>query len=233
MPSSQLILAIALASTIGGVSADGHMVSVQKYADSGCMVPEVGSTEIIPKEVDTCVVHPLLPQNSLMWACKGEEGGMEEGPMFLNMHDDSMCGVAPRWHLEFQPDDVRRLKEGLCTWVWYHEVGDGWESHGEMYLKATSPLPDLKTCQDAMGGGEKDMTCGEVKEMYKHSECCGNPNKPFEDHRRLQAFKTNGHDALVAKVRQALSNAHAAGGAAEAKKLADKIRKQAQSWIHA
>jgi len=228
MPSLQLILAIAL--SIGGVSADGHMERVQEYEDDGCMVPLMGEAgpqyQIIPKEVDLCNVHPQFPQGSLMWACKGEEGGMEEGPMVLTMHMDTMCGVASPSYIKFETDQLRRLKEGLCAAV---EVHDDADMMHMSFIKAAGPLPDLETCQDVKGGGEKDMTCGEVKEMYKHNECCGNPSKPFEDHRRLQAFKSNGHDALVAKVRQALSNAHATGGAAEAKKLAEKIR----SLIHA
>jgi len=226
MSSSQLLLAMALASSIGGVSADGHLTRVMEFEDDQCTVPSIKEDEpvylIIPKEVDSCEIHPEHPDHSLMWACKGEDGGMEEGPMVLNLHEDGMCGVKPEWFAVLETDEVRSLKAGKCAMAVEYKNGEMigvayWEARGAAGGLA---LPDLQTCQDATGA----RTCGEVKMMYKSNECCGNPTKPFEGGRRLQAFKTNDHDALVAKVRQALKNAYATGGAANAKKLADKIR---------
>jgi len=224
MSSSQLLLAMALASSIGGVSADGHLTRVLEYVDDQCTVPAMKGSEpvysVLPKVVDSCEMHPADPEISFVWGCKGEDGGMEEGPMMLSMYEDGMCGTAPAWSASLETDEVRSLKAGRCAMAVEYKDGD---MTGVLYWKAPGPLRDLETCQDATGKSTA-RTCGEVKMMYKHNECCGNPTKPFEAGRRLQDFKTDDYDVLVAKVRQALKNAYATGGVANAKKLADKIR---------
>lgn len=69
-------------------------------------------------------------------------------------------------------------------------------------------------------------TCGDVKKMYKENGCCGNPSTPFVGGRRLQAFETDDHDGLLAEVRQALNDAYATGGVANAKTLEHKLRNE-------
>merc|ERR1719277_1978032 len=71
--------------------------------------------------------------------------------------------------------------------------------------------------------GKKDMTCGEVKEMYKKAGCCKNPSKVFDGMRRLQA-KTGNDDnaALLMQVAAALEQAKKKSPM-EAQRLASRI----------
>eukprot|EP00406_Dinophysis_acuminata_P025144 CAMPEP_0179333070 /NCGR_PEP_ID=MMETSP0797-20121207/65091_1 /TAXON_ID=47934 /ORGANISM="Dinophysis acuminata, Strain DAEP01" /LENGTH=64 /DNA_ID=CAMNT_0021046021 /DNA_START=18 /DNA_END=208 /DNA_ORIENTATION=- len=51
-------------------------------------------------------------------------------------------------------------------------------------------------------GGEHDMTCGDIRDLYREQRCCGNPSRPFAvpEHRRLAPARpaASGADAVDA-----------------------------------
>merc|ERR1712183_494916 len=82
--------------------------------------------------------------------------------------------------------------------------------------------------------GEKTggVTCGEVKEAYKASNCCGNPSAPFSAGRRLVApLKPEGTTPLLLKVRKAIRDAKQQGGARSARLEAERIMAVVESYL--
>merc|ERR1712032_385355 len=73
---------------------------------------------------------------------------------------------------------------------------------------------------------EDVMTCYDVKEKYKASQCCGNPSKPISPlfARRLQGGLDAKHtETLLADIGKALDRAKAKGDT-EVRRLAEEIR---------
>eukprot|EP00401_Gymnodinium_catenatum_P063852 CAMPEP_0117575250 /NCGR_PEP_ID=MMETSP0784-20121206/62099_1 /TAXON_ID=39447 /ORGANISM="" /LENGTH=640 /DNA_ID=CAMNT_0005374293 /DNA_START=1 /DNA_END=1923 /DNA_ORIENTATION=- len=76
--------------------------------------------------------------------------------------------------------------------------------------------------------GHSEYTCGEIKEAYRSSRCCRNPDRAFtlKSHRRMSAVADTKDTAaqLLAFLDSSLKQARAEGGVAKGRELAAKIR---------
>lgn len=99
-----------------------------------------------------------------------------------------------------------------------------------LFCKAENDCVEVKESTNA------DFTCGDIKELYKQSACCGMPNKRFDfGMRRLSTVhgsttsESTEPSRILRSIDLALEDAKATGGAMKAKRLAkmmlDKLAK--------
>jgi len=96
--------------------------------------------------------------------------GQPQKPFACSDDDAAVAAAAGSW-------GITNCSQDLCT---------------GQYADMMKPMCK-KTCGlcDTGDAGGLSLTCGEVKKLYKQSNCCGQPQKPFTPNRRLTDSELN------------------------------------------
>jgi hypothetical protein len=180
-------------------------------ADTQCMMPGAPITNVCGKYVKTEYEDCTFPTDVTLFG-----GALDKGA------DYTVRGSAAETSGVIKGCENKVVKQ---TTYCFRRGPDN--VFGSENSRAPSAV-DCATCdmtdesEQATDTSTKDLTCGDIKNAYKSTGCCGNPTMSFHmpSSRRLVG---SGGD-ISATVRAALIHAHGIGGTAKAEMLAQKIR---------